>query len=151
MEAITAAATAALIMKYLLPAIRDLGEKVWETSEDALSTAVVGFGKRLLHTLLPGRLQPARTPPEIAVLENGIERRVLAIMKQPSQEKAASQLEGAIEDLLVADPDLLASITELLKQAPGESATQSGRLSYVGRDNSGAVITGDGNSVTYRR
>src|SRR5215216_1857469 len=112
MEALTAAAAAGLIMSYLLPAIKDLGVKVIEESEDSVSTAVVGFGKRLLHSLLRGRFQNKKTRPEITVLENSVERRVLALVKQPGQEKAASQLEGAIEDLLVADPDLLASITE---------------------------------------
>ena len=151
MEPITVAATAGLIINYLLPAIRDLGEKVLEASEDSASTAVVGFGKRLLHTLLRGRARANQTRPEIAVLENGVERRVLAVVRQPGQEKAASQLEGAIEDLLVADPDLLAAITGLLKQAPKESARQGDRSSYVGGDNSGAIITGDSNAVTYRR
>ncbi len=34
MEPFTVAATAGVVMKYVLPAIRDLGEKVLETSED---------------------------------------------------------------------------------------------------------------------
>jgi hypothetical protein len=151
MEPLMAGTAASLIMNYLLRAIKDLGEKVMEKSEESLSTAVVGFGKRLLHTLLRGRFQTKKIHPEIATLENGVERRLVAVMKQPGQEKAANQLEGAIEDLLLADPELLVAISELLKQAPRESLTPGGRLSYVGGDNSGAVITGDSNSVTYLR
>jgi hypothetical protein len=47
-----AAATAGAVMRYVLPAIRDLGERVLEASEDAAGNAVVGFGKRLLRAML---------------------------------------------------------------------------------------------------
>jgi hypothetical protein len=150
MEPVTAAVAAGLIMKYLVPAIKDLGEKVLETSEDTASNAAVAFGRRLLRTLLRRR-GPNQTRPEVTVLEVGVERRVLAMVRQPEQKKLTSQLEGAIEDLLSADPALLVSITGLLNEAPKELLSQGDRSSYVGRDNSGAIITGDGNAVTYWR
>jgi hypothetical protein len=102
-EALTAAATAGVAMKYVLPAIRDLGEKVLEASEDSVSNAVVGFGKRLLLVLLGRRAQADQSTPEVVALRKGIERRVLAVARDPAQQKAASQLEAAIEDLLMAD------------------------------------------------
>jgi len=150
MEPFTAAATAGVVMKYVLPAIRDLGEKVLETSEDSMSNAVVGFGKQLLHALLLRRTQAqaGRPSPEVAALRNGIERRVLALAKDPAQQKAVSQLEGAIEDLLLADSNLLAAIEALLKKAPQATVQQGSRSSHVGGDSSGTIITGDGNTVT---
>jgi phosphotransferase system HPr-like phosphotransfer protein len=148
-EAFTAAAAAGVVMKYVLPAIRDLGEKVLEASEDSVSNAVVGFGKRLLRALLGRRAQADQSIPEVVALRKGIERRVLVLARGPAQQKAASQLEGAIEDLLMADSSLLASIAALLEKAPEATVRQGDRSSYVGRDNSGTVITGDGNSVRY--
>jgi hypothetical protein len=149
LEPLTAAAAASAVMNYVLPAIRSLGEKVLEASEDSVSNAVVGFGKRLLHALLGRRAQADRSSPEVVSLRNGLERRVLALGKDPAQQKAASQLEGAIEDLLLADSSLLASIAALLETAPQATVRQGDRSSYIGGDSSGPVITGDGNSVTY--
>ncbi len=149
MEPFTVAATAGVVMKYVLPAIRDLGEKVLETSEDSVSNAVVGFGKQLLHSLLPRRTQVDQPSPEVVALRKGIERRVLALAKDPAQQKAASQLEGAIEDLLMADSNLLASIAALLEKAPRATVRQGGRSSHVGGANSGVIITGDSNTVTH--
>jgi hypothetical protein len=90
-EALTAAAAAGVAMSYVLPAIRDLGEKVLEASEDAVSNAVVGFGKRLLHALLDRRARADQSGPEAAALRNGIERRVLVLARDLGQRKAASQ------------------------------------------------------------
>lgn len=137
-------------MQYLVPAVKDLGEKVLDASEDAVSNAVVSFGKRLLHCLLGRRDQASHTRPEIAILENGVQRRVRAMVRQPAEGKVTSQLEGAIEDLLSADPALLASITGLLKVAPKKSLKYGDQSSYVGGDNSGTIVTGDGNAVIYR-
>jgi len=148
-EPLTAAATAGVVMNYVLPAIRDLGEKVLEASEVSVSNAVVGFGKRLLHALLDRRAQAAQSSREVVALRKGLERRVLALARDPAQQKAASQLEGAIEDLLMADSSLLASFATLLEKAPQTTVRQRDRSSYVGGDNSGTVITGDSNSVTY--
>jgi hypothetical protein len=147
-EALTAAAAAGVVMRYVVPAIRDLGEKVLEASEDSVSDAVVGFGRRLLRALL-GRRPPAEPGPEAVALRNGIERRVLALARDPAQQKTASQLEGAIEDLLMADPSLLASVAVLLEEAPRATVRQGDRSSYVGGNNSGTIITGDGNTVGY--
>jgi hypothetical protein len=144
-----AAATAGAVMHYVLPAIRDLGERVLEASEDAAGNAVVGFGKRLLRALLGRRPPAVQGSPEVVVLRNGIERRVLVLARDPAQQKAASQLEGAIEDLLMADSGLLASIAALLETAPRATAGQGDRSSYVGGDNPGTVITGDGNTVRH--
>lgn len=146
-EALTAAAAAGVVMRYVVPAIRDLGEKVLDASEDSVSDAVVGFGRRLVRALL-GR-PPAEPRPEAAALRNGIERRVLALARDPAQQKAASQLEGAIEDLLMADPGLLASVGVLLEEAPQATVRQGDRSSYVGGNNSGTIIAGDGNTVGY--
>jgi hypothetical protein len=148
-EALTAAAAAGVVMKYVLPAIRDLGEKVLEASEDSVSNAVVGFGKRLLRTLLGRRAQGDPSRPEVAALRKGIERRVLALARDPAQQKATSQLEGAIEDLLMADSSLLASTAALLEKAPQATTRRGDRSTYVGGDNSGTVVTGDGNTVRY--
>jgi hypothetical protein len=148
-EALTAAAAAGVMMKYVLPAIKDLGEKVLEASEDSVSDAVVGFGKRLLRALLGRRAQADQSRPEVVALRNGVERRVLALARDPAQQKAASQLEGAIEDLLMADSGSLASIAALLERAPQATVRQGDRSSYVGGDNSGTVITGDDNTVRY--
>jgi hypothetical protein len=117
-EALTAATAAGVVMHYLLPAIRDLGEKVLEASEDSVSNAVVGFGRRLLHALLDRRAPADQSSLQVVALRKGIERRVLTLARDPAQQKAAGQLEGAIEDLLMADSSLLALIAALLEQAP---------------------------------
>jgi tetratricopeptide (TPR) repeat protein len=146
MEPITAAAaTAALVMKYLLPEISNLGEQVLEKSGDAASDAAVGFGQRLLRRLL--RRRPG-SPTD--VIEQGIERRVLAVSADPGQQNASIQLEGAIEDLLTADPELLASVRELLDQAPGETSVRQGDGSiFAGRD-IGTVFAGQNNTYYAR-
>jgi hypothetical protein len=146
-EALTAAAAAGVAMNYVLPAISDLGEKVLEAAEDSVSNAVVGFGKRLLRALLGRQVQADQSKPEVVALRKGIERRVLVLARDPAQQKAASQLEGAIEGLLTADPGLQASTAALLETAPQATVRQGDRSSYVGGDNSGTVITGDGNTV----
>lgn len=148
-EALTAAAAAGVVMTYAVPAIRNLGERVLEASEDSVSNAVVGLGKRLLRALLGRRAHADESSPEVVALRKGIERRVVALARDPARQKAASQLEGAIEDLLMADPGLLASIAALLEQAPQATVRQGDRSSYVGGDNSGTVVTGDGNTVRY--
>lgn len=148
-EALTAATAAGMAMRYLLPAIGDLGEKVLEASEDSVSNAVVGYGKRLLRALLGRRPRADRSRPDVAVLRDGIERRVRILARDPAQPKAASQLEGAIEDLLAADPGLLASVAAVLETAPPVTVRLGDRSSHVGGNNSGPVITGDGNTVSY--
>lgn len=150
MEPFTVAAAAAAMMKYLLPTIRDIGEKVLDTSEDAASNAVVGFGRTLLHSLLPKRALADLPRQDVAVLRKAIERRVLALAQDPTQEKAASQLEGAIEELLIVDSESFASIVAMLRDPPPEAVHQARRSSYVGGDNSGTIITGDSNTVMNR-
>jgi hypothetical protein len=76
---------------------------------------------------------------------------VLTLARGPAHAKAASQLEGAIEDLLAADPGLLASVVALLEAAPPATMRLGDRSSYVGGSSFGPVITGDGNTVSYRR
>lgn len=148
MEPITVAASAGLVMNYLLPAIRHFGDRVLATSEESASNAAVALGTRMLRTMLPNREKVAPAHPGLATLQGGVERRVMAVASDPGDAKAAIQLEGAIEDLLVAAPEMFASIVRLLDQAPGGSAPQGHRASYIGGDSSGTVITGDGNSVT---
>jgi tetratricopeptide (TPR) repeat protein len=139
MEPITIAATAAMVMKFVLPAIKSLGAQVLEKSGDSTSDAVVSFGQRLLGQLL-SRRGPAGP---MAALERGIERRVSAIAADPAQQNAPIQLEGAVEDLLTADPEMLASIRELLARAP--EVHQGDGSVYAGRDISGTVYAGQGN------
>lgn len=145
MEPISIAAATVAVIKYVLPAIKEFGEQILEKSTDAASDTAVGFGRRLLHTLL-GRRAHADQP----ALEAAVERRVIAVANDPAPSKASIQLEGAIEDLLTADPDLLASIVDLLDRAPVQVTRQGDRTSFVGRDNHGPIINGDGNIVTGR-
>ena len=150
MEPITIAATAALVTKYVLSAIKHLGDKVLQKSEESAEDAAVGYGKRLLHLLLDRTRQGGQLNLREAALEGGIERRVRAIAEDPGREAVSIQLEGAIEDLLTADSALLASVVELLGRVPTDALQQSDRSSYVGRDNSGTIVTGDGNAVLGR-
>jgi hypothetical protein len=76
-----------------------------------------------------------------------VERRALAVARKPDQ-RAAVQLEGAIEDLLSADPTTLGVIAALLEGVPSGGGQQQDRSSHVGGDNSGVIIAGDGNAVT---
>jgi hypothetical protein len=142
MDPVTIAATAAAVMRYALPAIRDFGEKVLDTSEDSASDAVVGFGKKLLITLLTRRPRADKTRPDLMQLEAGVARRVLAVAQDPSQQKAVSQLEGAVEDLLLADPALYASVVAMLQRAPSETFRQGDRSVHIDGPNYGMNITG---------
>jgi tetratricopeptide (TPR) repeat protein len=131
MEPTAIATTAALVMKYVLPAIRSFGEQVLEKTEDSASDTVAGFGKRLLGLLLSRRARAGPT----AALEQGIERRVRAIGADPGHQNASIQLQGAIEDLLAADSELLARIRGLLDQAIPEVTVHQGDGSFfAGRD-----------------
>jgi len=142
MEPISIAAATAVAMRYVIPAIRELGVQVLEKSTDAVGDSVVGFGQRVLHLLLGGR-----TRGDQPILEAAVERRVVAVAQNPGQSKASDQLEGVIEDLLAADPVLLTALSELLGRAPAESAGPTDRSVHVGRDNTGPIVTGDGNIV----
>lgn len=113
-------AIAAFATKYVLQAIKSLGEQVLAKSEDATSDAAVGLGTRVLKLLLRRRAGGDRSDPETAALESGIERRVLSIARDPGQPNASIQLEGAIEELLRADRMLLTAVAELQRQAPPE-------------------------------
>jgi hypothetical protein len=147
MEPLTVAAAAGLVMKYLVPAIKDLGHEVLDSAEDSAGDEVVGFGKRLLHLLLDRQVQSGRVNPEFAVLESGIERRVRTLVENPAQDKAAIQLEGIIEELLTVNPALLSAITELVTRAPKAGPSQDDRSVNIGRDNLGTVVSGDRNTV----
>jgi hypothetical protein len=101
---------AAMATNFMLPAIKSLGEQVLTKSEDAASDAVVGFGSRLLQLFLRRRKKDDAPA--------ALERRVLAIAHDPGQPDAQAKLTGAIEDLLYADSQLLAAVTDLLRHAP---------------------------------
>jgi len=141
MDPVTSAAVAAVVTRYVLPAIKSLGEQVLEKSGDAASDAAVGFGKRLLQMVLGRRGPAGRSRPDVAVLEQGIERRVLAIARDPGQPNTPVQLAGAIEDLLEADRELLASVVELLRQAPVGPPQQGAGAVDVDGDVTAPIIT----------
>jgi hypothetical protein len=145
MEPISIAAVTAVAMKYVLPAIRELGEQVLDKTTDATSDTVVGFGRRVLHLLLD---RPARG--DQPVLQAAVQRRVAIVAKDPGQSKATDQLEGAVEDLLMADAGLLAAVEELLERAPVEVVHHTDRSVHVGRDNRGAIMTGDSATISHR-
>jgi hypothetical protein len=141
MEPISIAAVAAVAMRYVIPAIRELGAQVLEKSTDAAGDSVVGFGRRVLQLLLSGR-----TRGDQPVLEAALVRRVVAVAENPGQQKGSDQLEGVIEDLLAADPALLKAVSGLLDRAPTEVGATDKSV-HIGRDSSGPVVTGDGNVV----
>lgn len=151
MEPLTAAAAAGLVVKYLLPAVKAFGEKVWERSEavasDQAADAAVGFGRRLLHGLLPHRPDGETAGAQVAVREKDVAKRVNDLVARPDDAKAATLAEGAVEGLLDADPALLAAIAELLAAAPKTAVQQGDRSVFVGRDSSGVIVTGDSNTI----
>jgi hypothetical protein len=150
-EPLTAAAAAGLVVQYLLPAVKTLGETIWEKStaaaSDQAADAAVGFGQRLLHRLLPRRPDSESAAGEIAVREKDVARRVNDLVARPDDAKAAVLAEGAVEGLLDVDPALLTAIAELLAAAPKNAIQQGDRSVTVGRDNSGVIVTGDSNTV----
>lgn len=151
MEPLTAAAAAGLVVRYLLPAVRTFGEKVWEKSEAAASDqaaeSAVGFGRRLLHRLLPRRPEGEAPGAKVAVREKDVVRRVNDLAARPDDARAATLAEAAVEGLLDADPALLAAIAQLLASAPKTAVQQGDRSVNVGGDNSGVIVTGDSNTV----
>jgi hypothetical protein len=150
-EPLTATAAAALVVRYVLPAVKTLGEKVWEKSEAAASDqaadAAVSFGRRLLHRLLPHHPDGEPMAPEVVVREKDVAKRVNDLVARPDDAKVATLVEGAVESLLDTDPGLLAAIAELLAAAPRNAVQQGDRSVSVGRDNSGVIVAGDGNTV----
>jgi hypothetical protein len=148
MEPLTIAAATGLAMKYLVPAISELGQDVLESAENAAADEVVGFGKRILHLLL--RRKGTSTSPGVSILQEGIERRVRTLADDPGQIKASMQLEGTIEELLMADPEMLAEVTKLLARASTSQVSQSGRSIHIGHDNLGSAVSGDRNMVVDR-
>lgn len=144
-EPLTVAAASALTMKYVIPAITHFGKYVLDASEEAAGNEVVSFGRRLLRALF--QRTPATENDSAAALRDGIQRRVRRLVDDPKQEKVIAQLEGAIEDLLSAEPALLAEIVELLNRAPS-SLAQGQRSINVSGNNSGTLVTGDGNTIT---
>lgn len=141
MEPISIAAVTAVAMKYVIPAIRELGAQVLEKSTDTASDSMVGFGRRVLQLLLGGR-----TRGDQPVLEAAIASQVVAVAADPAQSKASDRLKVVIEDLLDADPALLEALVELLDRAPG-NVVGANRSVHVGRDSSGPIVNGDGNIV----
>src|SRR3954447_24076539 len=110
MEPLTAAATAGLVMKYLLPAISELGEKVLARAEDSVVNDVTRFGKKLLDRLLHRNSKDDSASPELAILHGAVERRVRNLADGPTREAAVIQLESMIEELLMADQSLAHAI-----------------------------------------
>jgi hypothetical protein len=74
-------------------------------------------------------------------------RYLLPAVASPDDAKAATLAEGAVEALLDAAPSLLTAIGELLAAAPKNAVQPGDRSVFVGRDNSGVIVTGDRNSV----
>jgi hypothetical protein len=151
MEPVTATVAAGLVIKYVLPAVRALGERVWDKAEDAATgqaaDAAVGFGRRLLQRLVPHRAEGAAQSGEVSLREQDVVARVDALRASPDDAKAAVLAEGAVEALLAADPALLAAISDLLASAPKTAVQQGDRSAFVGGDNSGVIVTGDSNTV----
>lgn len=151
MEPLTATAAAALVMRYLVPAVKEFGEKVWDKAEDSAgdqaADAAVGFGRRLLQRLVPRHSESHPQSRDVALREEDVVERVTALAERPDDAKAAILAEGAVEALLARDPALLAALTELLAAAPKNAVQQGDRSVPIGRDNSGVVVTGDSNTV----
>lgn len=151
MEPVTATAAAGLAMKYVLPAVKALGERVWDRVEEAATDqaadAAVGFGHRLLQRLVPHRVEGSSRSGAVSLREQDAVERVDALRSHPDHEKAAVLAEGAVEALLAADPALLAAISELLASAPQTAVRQEDRSAYVGGDNPGVIVTGDSNTI----
>jgi hypothetical protein len=151
MEPVTIAATAALVMKYVLPAVKELGSSVLDKSQDEAGDATVRLGQRLLRQLLRGR-QTGSVDSPTGVLEQGIERRVDAISADPGRQHPQIQLEGAIEDLLTADPQRLASVRALLGQGTSDFSVRQGDNSvFTSGPVLGPVYGGSGNIYNYAR
>jgi hypothetical protein len=151
MEPVTATVAAGLVIKYVLPAVRALGERVWDKAEDEATgqaaDVAVGFGRRLLQRLVPRRAEGAGQSGEVSLREQDVVARVDALRASPDDAKAAVLAEGAVEALLAADPALLATISDLLGSAPKTAVHQGDRSAFVGGDNSGVIVTGDSNTV----
>lgn len=150
MEPVVAAATASAIMTYLLPAIQDLGARVIDRGNDSAADAIVRFGKQILDKMLHRHSEKAATR-EVLLLKQSLERRVVAVANAPLDDKPAHQLESAVEELLMVDSELHASLMALLEHAPKSTTQLVDRSSHIGGDNPGVVITGDGNTVIPRR
>ncbi|WP_344179624.1 hypothetical protein [Kribbella lupini] len=151
MEPITiAAATAALVMKYVVPAIKDLGGRVLDKSQDEASDATVRLGQRLIRQLLRGR-QAGVVDSPVGVLEEGIERRVAAIAANPEHQNAQIQLEGAVEDLLTADPERLAAVRALLGSVSNDFTVRQGRGSVFTTGTVHGPVYGGSNNTYYAR
>lgn len=146
MEALSASAVAALATKYLVPAVRNLGARILDAAGSRTGDAVTDFGQRIMKVLLGSHGEKTASP-GAASLRKVVERRVAAVSQDPVQQKLIVQLEGAIEDLLIAVPTLLDSMTTLLNRAPQGAERQGARSSYIVGDNSGIVVTGDSNTT----
>lgn len=153
MEPLTAVAAAGLVVKYVLPAIKALGERVLDGSGAAAGDAAAAYGKRLLGALLhreDRRGGADEATGRVGVLQDGVRRRVRAMATGRDEAKTAAQLEAAIEDLLDAEPEVFDAVVTLLRDSPPDAHRAASRSVTVGGDNSGSIVTGDGNAITYR-
>lgn len=147
-EPLSTAAVAALVVKYAIPAIKALGEKVFDEASDQVADDTVGFGARMLRRLLPKRADGEPSASVAAIREEDVRAGVTALAKRPDDPTVEVVFEADIAKLLASDEARLAAISELLRSAPQSTVTQGDRSIYVGGDSSGVNITGDGNSVT---
>jgi hypothetical protein len=128
METVTAGAAARLVVKHVLPAVKALGERVWDkvedTATDQASDVPAGFGRRLLQRLVPHRSESHPQSRELAMREGEVVERVAALAERPDDLKAAILAVAAVETLLARDPALLAAIADLLAAAPKTASAQ---------------------------
>jgi len=170
LEPVTATVAAAVVVRYLVVAVEAFGERVLDKTVDkavdAAAEESAGVGRRLLAKLLrrdgrsgePATAVPAKGEPTTAEPTTAeTERRELAVVEAvrdlvriPADEEAQIVVKAAVRTLLESDPALLAEVARLLEQAPSPSTTVAASgpgAVAVGRDNSGVIVTGSGNTI----
>jgi hypothetical protein len=120
-------------------AVAAYGAGVLSKAEDAAADATVSLGQRILARIRRQSRQPEAL--DIAVAD---------LAQDSGDPDTVAALRLQIRKVLVADPDLVAELSQLLSS--GAHTTASGPRSVaIGGDNHGAISTGDGSPVIQQR
>lgn len=121
-----------------LPILLKAGQGVAEDVARDVSAEAVQHARRLWERL---RTRIAGKP--------AAEEAARDVAERPDDERARAALELQIEKLLAEDRELAAEVERLWEEAKGAGVVAAGERSVaVGRDATGTIITGDGNTVS---
>jgi len=126
---------AAIVMSYVIAALREFGGTVLNQAQADTAEATIGLGRRLLQRIFGTRKAGEPLPEPLA-----------DAVANPQDEDALAALRLVIRKALAADPGLRADVENMLASAGG-TVTAAGERSIAAQNITGIAVTGDNTTI----